>query len=236
MCMDGYKKLLEYELNVYADRDKQSSIHQFNLLDKLRYMTFLLNTGTCTLLVTLGKRENDIDSILNSELMLLLWGALFSIFSVLIGYFSSVYNTKYSSELRKNNEEQLRNVSMFEDYILGQRYCNAFSPYSIKKSYADNIRLLQKILFKYENLKDVNEYNLAISQDYEKASAAYSLLSFFFFIGGVYLSQALSDSISFLLFMVMIVILGYAVYQMIINPIHHNNQKRKLEKIFEQSV
>lgn len=235
MCMDGYKKLLESELNVYADRDKQSGIHRFNLLDKLRYMTFLLNTGTCTLLVTLSKKENDIDSILNSELMLLLWGALFSIFSVLIGHFSSVYSTKYSSELRKNNENQLKNVSMFEDYISGQRYCNAFSPYSVKKSYDDNIRLLQNILFKYENLKNANEYNLAISQDYEKASAAYSFLSFFFFISGVYLSQALSDSISLLLFIVMIVIFEYAIYQMIVNPIHHNNQRRKIEKTFEVS-
>lgn len=137
MRMNGYKKLLEAEINVYADRNKQSVIHRFNVLHKLRYMTFLLNIGAYTLLVTLSKRENDIDNILHSKFLLLLYGTFFSMF---------------------------------------------------------------------------------------------------FFIIGVYLPQVLSDSISFLLFMVMIVIFAYAVYQITINPIHHSNQRQKTENAFEQSI
>lgn len=184
--MDGYRKQIEIELTINSDVEKQDGKSRITLLEKLSYLVFTLNVGTCTLFSTLSNEKIDfknvsINSNLTSSISVLLWGALLIIFSFFLGYMSSACKAKYFSKLCKYEKCQLKNVLMFEDYVLGKRYCDMFSPYTEEQMYDSNLKLLQKNLVFYERLKKVNKYNLRVSKCLEKASVAYCFLSLLFF-------------------------------------------------------
>ena len=52
--MDGYKKQIEIELTINSDVEKQDGKSRITLLEKLSYLVFTLNVGTCTLFSTLS--------------------------------------------------------------------------------------------------------------------------------------------------------------------------------------
>lgn len=247
--MDGYRKQIEIELTINSDVEKQDDKSRVTLLEKLSYMVFTLNVGTCTLFSTLSNEKIDfknisINSNLTSSISVLLWGALLIIFSFLLGYMSSACKAKYFSKLCKYEKCQLKNVLMFEDYVLGKRYCDMFSPYTEEQMYDSNLKLLQKNLVFYEQLKKVNKYNLRVSKCLEKASAAYCFLSLLFFLEGilVFQNQSLyiggSFATSFWNFFnsdymhltILIFSFIYVIYQSFAKPFFYYNQKKKLSK------
>ncbi len=163
--MDGYRKQIEIELTINSDVEKQDDKSRVTLLEKLSYMIFTLNVGTCTLFSTLSNEKIDFKNIstninLTSSISVLLWGALLIIFSFFLGYMSSACKAKYFSKLCKYEKCQLKNVLMFEDYVLGKRYCDMFSPYTEEQMYDSNLKLLQKNLVFYERLKKSKQVQL----------------------------------------------------------------------------
>lgn len=243
--MDGYKKQVESELKVCMDMDKQYRANKFALLEKLRYMTFVLNTSTCTLLVALNKGnfdKNNVDSILLAELSLLLLGAFLSIISILAGYMSSLYNNEYSFQLCEYEEAKLKNISMFEDYVTGKNYSAMFSIYSATQSYNVNRQLLQRNVAKYEELKEVANCNRTISHGFEKVSVVYIFFSLLFFFQalGLFLvffvySQSLFWNLeNYMDYMIKLLFI-YAVYQMIFKVIHWTGEREKRkQEIFKK--
>lgn len=247
--MDGYRKQIEIELTINSDVEKQDDKSRVTLLEKLSYMIFTLNVGTCTLFSTLSNEKIDFKNIstninLTSSISVLLWGALLIIFSFFLGYMSSACKAKYFSKLCKYEKCQLKNVLMFEDYVLGKRYCDMFSPYTEEQMYDSNLKLLQKNLVFYERLKKVNKYNLKVSKCLEKASAAYCFLSLLFFLEGilVFQNQSLYVGGSFatafwnffnsdyMHLTILIFSFIYVIYQSFAKPFFYYNQKKKLSK------
>ena len=65
-------------------------------------------------------------------------GSIANNFFIFLGYMSSACKAKYFSKLCKYEKCQLKNVLMFEDYVLGKRYCDMFSPYTEEQMYDSN--------------------------------------------------------------------------------------------------
>lgn len=184
--MDGYKKYLESTLAIYVDMEKQCTAAKITALEKLQYTMFILNTGTCTLFAKLNKASVNMEKInfddpFISEINVLLCGAFLAVLSISIGYISKIYSTEYSLKFRKYEALKLKNISMFEDYLSGKRYCDDFSPYVASKADVKIRILLQRNLAKYEELEKANIYNYTISQNFEDVSVIYIFISFIFF-------------------------------------------------------
>lgn len=227
--------------------EKQCDQSKTKLLESLRKMTFKINMGACTLFAALGPEGISVDNAWCSELGIFLYGALFSAFSALIAYFSKIYSTKYFTEPCKHKEKALKNDFLLEEYV-SKKYILVFLTSSLQNNFIGIAYVYCKKLIKYKEFKNPNEYNFKISQDFENASVAYCILSFLFFMGGMHLSQTPDTNTSFLhivlnfiissdvYFIFMMLVFGYAVYQMIINPIKHNNKRRKIIKTLESNI
>lgn len=184
--MDGYRKYLESKFMIYADKEKHCNTARIASLEKLQYTMFVLNTGTCMLYAKLNKmnvniEKIDLNNLFDSKFNVLLCGAFFAVLSILIGYISRIYSNKYSSKLREYEALKLKNISMFEDYISGKRYCDNFSLYITGHAGVEKRTLLQRNLAKYEELEKSNTYSNTISQSFEDVSVAYIFISFTFF-------------------------------------------------------
>lgn len=219
---------------------------QYNpkILENSRKMLFSLNTGA---FMALGKEGIGTDNIWCSELGIFSYGALFIIFSALISYFSDIYRTKYFFKRCGNKEKTLKNIFVPEDYV-SKKSILVILIGNLQTHFMGIFYSYYQKLDRHKEFKNPNEYNFKISQDFAKASVAYCFLSALFFVGGVHLSQTpgVNTSLLYIIlnfvvsgdfyFILMMLVFGYAIYQMIVNPLKHENKKRKMEKVLAQSV
>lgn len=188
--MDGYREQLEKEYGLYGELEKNALKEKMEIFNKLRYLALALNGTGLTLTITTEK--DKLNAILsgqeilwNSVLQAFFWGVVFSIIAVLLAYFQLECREIYIRNAWEYKRTQIKLMGMFEYYVKGNNYSSEFSPFSLGKTYAGNLFILQRQLAKYNEMSLANDFEWKISACYENMSLWLCGISYVIFYRGV---------------------------------------------------